>query len=147
MDGMACLMKFSYLLCPIMAWLVAGILKFLINCIQSKGFAFDKIGYGGLPSTHTAIVSSTTTLIALREGIHSGLCGLALTVLIITIIDAMGLRIHMGKHARMINELTKDVFSRTLLREQMGHQLHEILAGIIVGILVALSLYSQQVPP
>ena len=51
-------MDLSYALTPFLAWLVAGILKFTINSIKAKQLAFGLIGYGGLPSNHSAIVLS-----------------------------------------------------------------------------------------
>ena len=63
-------MDYSYLLCPFAAWLISGGLKFCINSLRAKTLAFGLIGYGGLPSNHSAIVSSMATLIALKEGIH-----------------------------------------------------------------------------
>ena len=60
---------YSYLITPFLAWLVAGCLKFLINSIKAKQLAFGLIGYGGLPSNHSAIVSSMVALIALRKGL------------------------------------------------------------------------------
>ena len=56
-------MDFSYALTPLLAWLVAGILKFTINSIKARQLAFGLIGYGGLPSNHSAIVSSMAALI------------------------------------------------------------------------------------
>ena len=70
--------EFSYLVTPFLAWPVAGVLKFLINSLRARRFAFDLIGYGGLPSNHSAIVSSMATLIALKEGIASLAFGIAI---------------------------------------------------------------------
>lgn len=60
-------MDFAYLLTPFITWFIAGCLKFLISCIKAKQLAFGLIGYGGLPSNHSAIVSSMATLIAIKE--------------------------------------------------------------------------------
>ena len=66
----------SYLLAPFAAWLAAGCLKFAINSLRAGKPAFGLIGYGGMPSNHSAIVSSMAALTALREGLDSA--GLAL---------------------------------------------------------------------
>jgi len=129
---------FSYLLTPFLAWLVAGILKFLINSLRARRFAFDLIGYGGLPSNHSAIVSSIATLIALQEGINSPAFGVAIALAFIVILDASSLRRQVGKHAVAINKLnSQDGGSLLFLRERIGHTLPEIFAGIITGVLVA----------
>ena len=61
--GAGVIMDLSYALTPFLAWLVAGVSKFIINSIKAKQLAFGLIGYGGLPSNHSAIVSSMATLI------------------------------------------------------------------------------------
>ncbi|PKH05240.1 divergent PAP2 family protein [Moritella sp. Urea-trap-13] len=126
-------MDLSYLITPFFAWLVAGCTKFAINTIKAKRFAFDLIGYGGLPSNHSCIVSSTAAIIAFNEGLQEPALVVALALAFIVILDANSLRQQVGKHARVINELNSKS-SEPLLRERMGHSRIEILAGIITGI-------------
>ena len=133
-------MIFEYLITPFAAWLVAGCLKFLINSLRSGGAAFSQIGYGGLPSNHTSIVISTATLIALKEGFDHPAFGVAITLAFIVVLDASSLRRQIGRHAVTINELAgKSAGSREIpaLRERVGHTPLEIVAGVVVGILVA----------
>lgn len=134
---------YSYFITPFLAWLVAGCLKFLINSIKAKQLAFGLIGYGGLPSNHSAIVSSMAALIAFKEGVDTPAFGVALTLAFIVMLDANSLRRAVGKHAVAINKLAKDDPEYQQLRERIGHTKIEILAGIIVGIAVSLfwSLY------
>lgn len=131
-------MDLSYILTPFIAWLTAGCLKFAINSLRAKKLAFGLIGYGGLPSNHSAIVSSMTALIAFKEGISHPAFGVALTLSFIVILDASSLRKQVGKHAVAINQLSQDLnTSRTSLRERMGHTPVEIVAGVITGCLIA----------
>lgn len=130
-------MDFSYALTPFLAWLVAGVMKFLINSIKAKQLAFGLIGYGGLPSNHSAIVSSMAALIALKEGIGHPAFGVAVTLAFIVLLDANSLRRQVGKHAVGINKLSAGVPDHQQLRERMGHTLLEIAAGIAVGVAVA----------
>ncbi len=133
---------FVYFYTPFLAWLVAGSLKFLINCIRAKRLAFDLIGYGGLPSNHSAIVSSTATLIAFKDGINNSAFGVAITLAFIVVLDATSLRRQVGKHATALNYLLKQSpKSGLMLRERMGHTPAEIFAGLLVGALVAISIY------
>ena len=74
------IVDFTYALTPSLAWLVAGVSKFIINSIKAKQPAFGLIGYGGLPSNHSAIVSSMAALIALKEGIAHPAFGVAITL-------------------------------------------------------------------
>ena len=130
-------MDFSYALTPFLAWLTAGSMKFIINSIKAKQLAFGQIGYGGLPSNHSAIVSSMAALIALKEGIAHPAFGVALTLAFIVILDANSLRRQVGKHAVVINKLAIAMPDHQALRERMGHTRIEIVAGILVGIAVA----------
>ena len=134
--------EFSYAFTPFLAWLVAGILKFLINSLRARRFAFDLIGYGGLPSNHSAIVSSIATLIALNEGVNSPVFGVAVALVFIVILDATSLRRQVGKHAAAINKLNSLTSGAALLlRERMGHAPFEVLAGLITGSAVAYLVY------
>ncbi len=128
-------MDISYAITPFVAWLIAGVVKFLINSIKAKRLAFDLIGYGGLPSNHSSIVTSIAALIAIREGIANPAFGIAVTLGFIVMLDANSLRKQVGRHAQVINRLIDD--ETTALRERMGHSRLEILAGIVTGIFTA----------
>lgn len=127
----------SYLLTPLLAWLITGITKFLINSIKANRLAFDLIGYGGMPSNHSAIVSSMAALIGFKEGISHPAFGAALTLAFVVILDANSLRRQVGKHATEINQLNVNNTNFIRLRERVGHTRLEIIAGISVGIVVA----------
>lgn len=128
---------FSYLLTPFLAWLIAGILKFLINSIRAHRFAFDLIGYGGMPSNHSAIVSSMVALIAFKEGMHTPAFGVAITLAFIVLLDASSLRRQVGKHASAINKLVQSAGGMpSELRERMGHTRLEIFSGVLVGTVI-----------
>ena len=129
-------MDLSYAATPFLAWLVAGGLKFLVNSVRARQWAFGLIGYGGLPSNHSAIVSSVATLIALKEGIGHPAFGVALALAFIVVLDANSLRGQVGKHAVALNRLAAS--SETpRLRERIGHTIIEIAAGILTGAAVA----------
>ncbi len=131
-------MDLSYLVTPFIAWLVAGCLKFLINSIRAKKLAFGLIGYGGLPSNHSAIVCSMVTLIALKEGLQHPAFGVAITLAFIVILDASSLRKQVGRQATAINKLARSAQpEQPALRERIGHTPIEILAGVLTGAGVA----------
>ena len=134
-------MDLSYALMPFMAWHVAGFSKFVINSIKAKQLSFGLISYGGLPSNHSAIVSSMAALIALKEDIGHPAFGVAITLTFTVMLDANSLRRQVGKHAIAINRLAAVAEDHQALRERMGHTLFEILAGIAVGMLVALLMH------
>lgn len=129
----------AYLLTPFLAWLVAGSLKFAVNSLRAGQPAFGLIGYGGLPSNHSAIVSSMATLIALREGTDSPAFGVAITLAFIVIMDAKSLRHQVGQQAVILNRLRPNAKVEERLRERIGHTLIEILAGVLTGVAVGVA--------
>ncbi|MBI3187631.1 MAG: divergent PAP2 family protein [Gammaproteobacteria bacterium] len=135
-------MDILYVLTPFVAWFVAGVLKFTINSVKAKQLAFGLVGYGGLPSNHSAIVSSMATLIALKEGMDHPAFGVAITLAFIVMLDANSLRRQIGKHAVEINKLTATATDRISLRERIGHSRIEIGAGVIVGMGVAFLVWT-----
>ncbi len=132
-------MDISYLVTPFLAWLLAGITKFLINSIRAGEPAFGLVGYGGFPSNHSAIVGSTAALIALQEGIDHPAFAVAVALAFIVVLDANSLRGQIGKQASLLNQLNNESTAKPL-RERIGHSKSEIVAGLIFGTLVAVAV-------
>ncbi|MBA4018978.1 MAG: acid phosphatase [Pirellula sp.] len=124
-------MYWGFVLAPFVSWLCSGLLKFLINSVRARSFAFSEIGYGGFPSTHTAIVTAPAATIAFRESVAHPAFAVAMALVMIVILDAMSLRRRIGEHASLLN-LLSDRHNR--LRERLGHRPHEVVGGICVGI-------------
>ena len=129
-----------YAIAPLVAWLVAGALKFGINHVRF-GNARERIGNGGFPSNHTTIVTTAAMLAGFREGFDSAAFGIGAAVVMIVAIDASGLRRHVGRHAARINALDPD---GGRLRESMGHAPFEIAGGLGLGVLLG---YLLSLPP
>lgn len=127
----------AYALAPLCAWAAAGSSKFAVNSLRARRLAFDQIGTGGWPSTHCCVVASITALLAYRRGFDDPLFGLALTVAMIVVFDAGGLRRAVGRHAAALNALGG---LDTPIRTRIGHSRAEILAGLALGCLVATAL-------
>ena len=139
-------MDITYLVTPVLTWLVVGPIKFLITSVRQRRLAFDLVGNGGFPSNHSAVVTSMATLIALREGVNDPAFGVAVTLAFVIMIDANSLRQHVGRQAAAINRLTgagAGAVTSTAskpLRERMGHTLVEIGGGVGTGIAVAFAI-------
>lgn len=134
-------MVYKYALVPMIAWFAAGTLKFIVNYIRFSKEAVNLIGNGGFPSTHTTVISSTVFLIGLGEGFASPMFGLGVAVMMITIIDAMGIRRAVGKQATAINRyLVSEKSEQPILRERQGHKPVEVLGGLVLGFLLAFVL-------
>ncbi len=134
-------MDLTYLVTPVLTWLVVGPIKFLINSARQRRWAFNLVGNGGFPSNHSATVVSMATLIALREGMGHPAFGVAVTLCFIVMIDANSLRQHVGRQAAAINRLAADKPDFKALRERMGHTLVEISGGIVTGTLMGNLVY------
>lgn|SRR5215813_4977047 len=133
-------MHIIYIATPVAAWFLAGSLKFLVNTIRGGHLAWNQIGYGGLPSTHSTIVSATAVLVGIKEGLSAPSFCIALTLALIIILDALSLRRQIGEHARALNELTGQQLGRVVLRERIGHRPAEVITGILLGSACALLL-------
>ena len=123
----------KYIIMPFLACIVAGVVKYSINYIRFGNKANKLIGYGGFPSTHTTIISSVVFLYGFSNGFENGIFSMGLGFLLITVIDAHGLRKKVGEQAKIINSITKN----TKLREKMGHTWFEIFGGLCLGIILA----------
>ena len=133
-------MDLTYLVTPVLTWLVVGPIKFCITSVRQRRLAFDLVGNGGFPSNHSAVVTSMATLIALREGINDPAFGVAVTLAFVIMIDANSLRQHVGRQAAAINRLGGAGPGVKPLRERMGHTLVEIGGGIVTGIAVGFGI-------
>lgn len=130
------------------AWFVAQVIKTALFSILYKHFDWHRLfGDGGMPSGHSATVSSLATIAALTYGFSS--FEFAVCAILATIVchDAMGVRREAGKHALAINEIIKafeelscEGLPEVKLKEFVGHTPIQVCAGILIGILCAVLL-------
>ncbi|MBR0038923.1 MAG: divergent PAP2 family protein [Lachnospiraceae bacterium] len=126
------------------SWLVAGILKMIIELRVNKKLQLSRIvGAGGMPSSHTSTVVALAIALGYYNGIRSSEFALAAIFAIIVIHDAVGVRLETGKQAKVLNtmmfesEAFKDLDFEKQLKEYVGHTPLQALAGAIVGIIVS----------
>jgi acid phosphatase family membrane protein YuiD len=131
----------AYVVVPFVAWIVAGSLKFLVNCVAQRRLAFDLIGYGGFPSTHTSVAAAAAALIGIRSGFDTPAFCVAVTCAYLVVIDALSLRRRIGRHAEQINALMAGRPDYKKLRERMGHKPFEVFGGVCVGACVGVALH------
>lgn len=130
-----------WLVVPV-AYLLAGGAKFAINSVRAGRLAFDQIGLGGLPSTHSAIASSCAWILLLNGKAQSEMFAIALALVAVVVIDAMDLRRKIERvHAVLKQEFPHSTPAQKL-RERVGHRPIEILAGLAVGGIAALLVHS-----
>lgn len=134
----------SILISPLVAWFVAQTLKFLLTGIKLRTVDFSKfISPGGMPSSHSALVSSLSTKVGLVEGFNSTLFAICVVFSLIVMYDAAGVRQAAGKQAKILNRLVEDFYknhtiSEKRLKELLGHTPLEVFAGMFLGIVTAI---------
>lgn len=139
-----------FLITGLSAWGVAQVLKTVIHYFIYKKVDMSRLfGDGGMPSGHSATVTSIAAMAALSFGLESFEFALAAILAVVVCHDAMGVRLETGKQAVVLNELVKafnilsdhDVSEDVRLKEFVGHTPVQVLAGITLGILCALAMH------
>lgn len=140
-------MKYIYIFIPFLTVFISQIIKFLVEGITNKKFNIYRLidGSGGMPSSHSAIVTSLTTIVGLLNGFDSLYFAICLIFSAVVLYDSMGVRYETGKQAEIINLLIKSNKSfkekTTILKEKVGHKPIEVLCGCLLGIIVGLTTY------
>ncbi len=139
-----------FILTALSSWFLAQILKTIIYAVINKEIDLHRLfGDGGMPSGHSATVSSLATISAMVFGTGSHQFAISLILAIIVCHDAMGVRLETGKQAVVLNELINSfsILSDTKqlpevkLKEFVGHTPVQVIAGIILGITNAVVMY------
>ena len=120
--------------------LLSQIFKWVALSIKTRQLRLKHLlTFGGMPSAHSAFVTSLSVAIAVYEGPASNLFGLAAVFSAIVIFDAYKLRGNVQKQARVVNRLQESLPAnqRVAINEMVGHTLPEIVVGIIVGLVLA----------
>ncbi len=122
----------SYIVTPFLAWLITGIIKFLVNYLRNGKGAFKLVGYGGFPSNHASIAFSSIGLIYARLNSSPELL-ICITFSFLVVLDASSLRMQISKQAQLLNSMRND---GEQLRERIGHSKLELLAGALLGFII-----------
>ena len=91
------------ILVPIFAWVTAVILKGMYGLHIRKFSIAQTLGSGGMPSVHSALVTSITTALGIKYGVFSDIFTIALVFSMIIIYDAINVRFEAGLHAKALN--------------------------------------------
>nr|MBE6545130.1 divergent PAP2 family protein [Oscillospiraceae bacterium] len=137
------------LLIPGCSWMIAQVLKVIINAIMTKQFSFDRlVGDGGMPSGHSATVTALAVMSGLSKGFGSVEFAIATIFAIVVMHDALGVRRETGKQAKSIisiAEVLNDYFSEhdthiktDKLKVLVGHTPLQVVCGSLLGAAVAI---------
>jgi acid phosphatase family membrane protein YuiD len=137
------LFRNQILIGALIAWGLAQGFKIPLEYLRTRRWNWALLfSVGGMPSSHSALITATAHGIGLYVGFNSPLFALALALTMIVIYDATGIRRQAGIHAQRINILFEELLKgRPLdekdLREVLGHTPLEALGGILLGLTVA----------
>ncbi len=131
----------KYIEVPILLWLGIQTFKVIWDLATTKKFNFKRIlGAGGMPSSHSAVVTSLATLIGRSEGFDSPIFALAVIFACVVMYDAAGVRRAAGKQAQLLNKIINTpglsgIQVQEKLVEVLGHTPTQVFVGAIIGIL------------
>lgn len=136
--------QYKYLITPFFIWFCIQAFKVFYDLVTTKKFNFKRIlGAGGMPSSHSAVVTGLATMIGKSQGIESPMFALSVVFAFVVMYDAAGIRRAAGKQAKLLNKIVETpglsgVQVSEKLVEVLGHTPTQVLVGAIIGILVGL---------
>ena len=144
MEDIQKLVTNKYLYVPLLLWFCIQVFKVICDLVKTKKFNFKRImGAGGMPSSHTAVVTSLAMLVGKSEGFDSAMFAVALVFAMVVMYDAAGVRRAAGKQAHLLNKIIEtpglsNVQVQERLVEVLGHSPLQVIVGAIIGIIVGL---------
>ena len=135
------------LIIPFLVLIITQVCKTIYFSIKNKKLdLFTLLTTGGLPSSHSSLVSSLATVIFKVNGAGSAEFAIAVILAIIVMYDASGIRKAAGEHAKILNEMLeeKEYYSSKeykKLKELLGHTKLEVFIGFLTGIILTIILY------
>jgi acid phosphatase family membrane protein YuiD len=132
---------------PCVAWLVAQTLKMLITLVREREFRPSlMVTSGGMPSSHSALVSALATAAAMIDGFGSQVFAVSAILALVVMYDSAGVRKSVGQQAAVLNRMLQEFRARRTiplaemeqdLKELVGHTSFQVIIGCIVGIIIA----------
>lgn len=137
------LLQNKALIAGLVAWLLAQIIKIPLDFLRTRRWNWALLlTTGGMPSSHSSLMTGTVLAIGLYHGFDNPLFALGVAITMIVTYDAAGVRRQAGIHAQRINVLFEEllhghIFNERDLREVLGHTPLEVIGGILLGLVVA----------
>ncbi len=128
-------------------WFVAQALKVPIDTLREHRWNWALFfAAGGMPSSHSCLVTSTAAAVGLHVGFDNPLFAVAVALAMVVVYDATGIRRQAGMQAQTINILVDELLkghpiSEQHLREVLGHTPLEALGGVLLGLALAIGLW------
>lgn len=131
--------EYKYLLVPILSWISVQFIKFVTDVTKNKKINLRVlVASGGMPSSHSSVVTALMTLIGMNEGFNSILFAISFVFGLIVMYDAAGVRRAAGKQAGILNQLIYSnqvkIDTNEKLKELIGHTPKQVFVGALWGI-------------
>ena len=132
------------LVAAFVAWAVAQLSKTIYELIRYRKLRFNRlVSSGGMPSSHSALVSSLAAATGRLSGIDSGAFAIAFVLAAIVMYDAAGVRRAVSLQARILNQMIDEAFqgkpfAEKRLRELIGHTPTQLIVGGLLGVGIGL---------
>jgi uncharacterized protein len=134
------------LIVSISAWAIAQLIKVIVVLIEKKQLDFRVfVTTGGMPSSHSAIVSALATSVGIVDGAKSASFAISAIFALIVIYDSAGVRRSVGRQAVVLNRVVKELRERRSIsyfekdvRELMGHSTFQVIIGVCLGVAASL---------
>ena len=129
----------KYIYIPFLLWFGIQLFKLIYDLVTTKKFNFKRIlGAGGMPSSHSAVVTGLTTLIGKYEGVNTAIFAVSFVMALVVMYDACGVRRAAGKQAALLNKLIETpglsgVQVSEKLVEVLGHTPVQVFVGALIG--------------
>ena len=149
MDRFLTMFQNPFLNVALLSWFIAQVIKTILHMMLTGKLSIERLfGDGGMPSGHSATVSSLAMLSGMVYGMDSFQFAVTAVLAIIVCHDAMGVRLETGKQAKLINEIqkaveiiTKKELPEVKLKEFVGHTPSQVWAGVTIGLLNGILFY------
>ncbi|XMB86892.1 divergent PAP2 family protein [Mycoplasmatota bacterium WC44] len=131
----------------VISMMIAQMIKLFTKYFVSGEWDFSVLlSTGGMPSSHTALVTTLSLTLGLILGFDSFEFAISFVFGAVTIHDAMGIRYEAGKHASILNRIKEDIeyimnkkdMYEEKFKELLGHKPIEVFGGFVLGIAIAL---------
>ena len=119
-------------LIPLVVGLLCEATKLVYEGLRTGNWHEGIFRSGGMPSTHSAFVTSLLIVVWRKLGVESVEFAIALVFACVTWYDAMNARRAIGLQAHILNRLQKWEH----LVERVGHSMREVFGGILFGAVV-----------
>ncbi len=134
------------LLLALIACLIAQATKLIIELIVHRKVNFRVlVETGGMPSSHSALVTALATGVGLTDGWASTQFAIATIVAFVVMYDSQGVRQAAGKQAKILNQIIDEFFTgdhhfnEARLKELLGHTPVQVIAGSLLGVMVCVA--------